>query len=341
MQIMPADSARWLARQLVARGIPPARVLQGTGLSPSWIEREDARILSSQYLTIVHNALDASGDPALGLTVGPRQSLGELGFWGYAILSSPTLGEANRAALRFWELNGSLVTLACTEGPHLVTWEIAPAFPLDSRRVWVFAVEELLSTFYTAARFLSRDAFRFTEIRLSYPDPGHGRLYREQFHCPVLFGQNRDRFQCSRALASRPTSLGHPGMALICRQQCQELQARLRTADPLAGRIREILIASRGRFPPLPEVSRRLALSARSLRRRLQEKGTSYQRILDEVRAALARQYLASTNLGVDEIASRLGFSEGAAFRRAFRKWSGMTVGSFKKGETRPSPDRA
>lgn len=327
---IPSDSARWLVREMVSLGIPPGRILKGTNLPEEWLQDMSALIAPSQYLSIVANALEESGDPALGLHAGPRQQLGELGFWGYAIISSPTLREANQVALQFWELNGSLVTLDFREEPGHAAWRILPAFPMGDERLWIFAVEELLTTFHTAASFLTNHEFHYARIDLSYPDPGHGSTYRELFECPVFFGSGEDIFRADVGDTDRPTFTGHPQMALVCREQCRELQAKLRGSDDLTGAIREIIISSMGRIPHLPEVARRLAMSPRTLRRRLQERGTTYQHILDEVRIELAKEYLASTGLSVDQIAGRIGFTEATTFRKAFKKWTGTNIREFR-----------
>jgi len=331
MERIPSDSAKWLVRQMADMGIPPERTLTGTGLTEAWLNDIGALIAPSQYLRIVANALDESSDSALGLTIGPKQHLGELGFWGYAIISSPTLKEANQVALRFWELNGSLVTLSFQEEREYASWRISPAFPMGDVRLWIFAVEELLTTFHTAASFLTNHEFQYAEIRLSYPDPGHGPRYRELFHCPVYFEAGVDLFRVANRDTDRPTFTGHPQMALICQEQCRELQAKLRGCDELTGAIREIIIASMGQIPRLPEVARRLAMSPRTLRRRLRERNTTYQHILDEVRIELAKEYVASASLSVDQIAGRIGFAEATTFRRAFKKWTGVNIREFKR----------
>jgi AraC-like DNA-binding protein len=327
---IPSDSARWLARQVHSMGFPLERILAGTGLTESWMNDEDALVGRGQYLSIVANSLSLTDDPGLGLSLGSRQYLGELGFLGYAIISSPTLRDASEAALRFWELNGSLVTLSFREGDRFHTWDIQPAFPMSSTGVWVYAVEELLSAFYTAASFLSNQGFRYARILLSYPEPPHGSRYREIFGCPVLFGAGVDQFHVDAAYSDRPTFTGHPQMALICQQQCQLLQAKLRGSDKLVSTIREIIVSSLGQLPHLPEVAARMAMSPRTLRRRLQERETTYQHILDEVRIELAKEYVSTTHLSVDQIAGRIGFTEATTFRRAFKKWTGMNVKEYR-----------
>jgi AraC-like DNA-binding protein len=330
---IPSYSAKWLVKQLAMRGIAPDRILRGTGLSEPWLKDENALITPAQYLTIVNHALDESGDPALALHLGQHSNLGELGIWGYAIISSPTLGEANRVALQFWELQGALVTLSYKKEKDCSTWEISPAFPMDSLRIWIFAVEELLATFFSGTDFLSNQDPHAAEIHLTYPDPGHGDLYREMFKCPVYFEREKDLFRVSLPFEDLPTAMGNPRLAAICKQQCQELLAKLKGSDELIGAIRDAIIASLGQFPHLQEIAGQLAMSPRTLRRRLQERNTTYQHILDEIRYELAKEYIITTSLSVDQIASRIGFSEATTLRRAFKKWAGLNIKEFRRME--------
>jgi AraC-like DNA-binding protein len=328
---IPSDSAKWLARQVLFMGIPLDSILKGTGLEETWMNEDGALITHAQYLRIVDNALDVTRDPALGLNIGPKQYLGDLGFMGYAMISGPTLRDANQAALKFWELNGSLVTLSYHEDTRYSTWEIYPAFPMSSQRIWIYAVEELISTFYKAACFLSNQALLFTEIHLSYPEPEHGALYRELFRCPVFFGRPINLLRVAVTYLDQPTFTGHPQMALVCQQQCQDLLKKLRRNDDLLDAIREIIVSSMSQVPHLQEVAARLAMSPRTLRRRLRERNSTYQHILDEVRVELAKEYVGATNLSVDQIACRIGFTEATTFRRAFKKWTGMNIKEFRK----------
>lgn len=77
-------------------------------------------------------------------------------------------------------------------------------------------------------------------------------------------------------------------------------------------------------------VSKRLGVPVRTLKRRLQQQGTSYREIVDEVRTEVAIKYLRETDLSIEDIAYSLGFSEAANFRRAFRRWTKETPNQFK-----------
>jgi AraC-like DNA-binding protein len=92
-----------------------------------------------------------------------------------------------------------------------------------------------------------------------------------------------------------------------------------------------ILIGTPGEFPKLDEIAEKLLLGTRTLRRRLQGLGTSYQKILDDVKKALAVEYLQTTNLSVQEISDLLGYSEVTNFRRAFVKWVEISPYQYRK----------
>jgi AraC-like DNA-binding protein len=81
-------------------------------------------------------------------------------------------------------------------------------------------------------------------------------------------------------------------------------------------------------------VAAQVAMSSRTLRRRLQEEATSYQEILDDVRAELARHYLTKERRGIDEVASLLGFSDPSAFTKAFRRWTRQTPADFVRAKS-------
>lgn len=328
---IPSYSAKWLVRRLVAEGIPLKQIFKGTNLTEAWLKDDSALISPENYLAIVNNALDESRDPTLGLRLGQQHNLAELGIWGYAIISSTTLSAAHQIAMQYWALNGSLVTLSYQKEKNYSTWRITPAFPMDSLRSWVFAVEELLSTFYSGCVFLSKKDFQIAEIHLSYPEPAHGSLYKEMFNCPIYFNQETDVFRTSFDFENIPTSMGNPLLADICKQQCRQLMAKLKEYDELISTIRNLLITSLGQFPRLPVIARKMAMSPRTLRRRLEERNITYQNILDEIRMELTKEYIATTNLSIDQIANRLGFSEATTLRRAFKKWTGRNIKEFKK----------
>lgn len=104
-------------------------------------------------------------------------------------------------------------------------------------------------------------------------------------------------------------------------------------AAGIVSALREVLIEDVPfRFPSMDVAARKLSIHPRTLRRRLEEQGTTYREIVADIRKALAIDYLEKTNLTTDEIAARLGYSDAANFRNAFARWTGKTTRVFRGG---------
>jgi AraC-like DNA-binding protein len=102
----------------------------------------------------------------------------------------------------------------------------------------------------------------------------------------------------------------------------------------LTGDVRTALRhAMSGGRPSIDKIAKSLGMSARTLQRRLEEAGTTYQRVLDEVRRESARRLLANTEIDTEEVAFLLGFEEYNSFTRAFQSWEGTTPKQWRCAE--------
>ena len=106
---------------------------------------------------------------------------------------------------------------------------------------------------------------------------------------------------------------------------------RMVVGEDIVSKVNRQLLIGWGEFPKLDAVARCLCLGPRTMRRQLQELGTSYQQILDDVRRELAVEYLRTSSLTVQEIADLLGYSEVTNFRRAFMRWVEVSPYQYRK----------
>jgi AraC-like DNA-binding protein len=111
---------------------------------------------------------------------------------------------------------------------------------------------------------------------------------------------------------------------------CDDLLEDLRLRVGPAGKIRAILLRDIANPPTFAAIAKILDVSARSLRRQLQQQGISFRGLLDELRTQLALKYLRSTDLANEEIAHALGFSDAANFRRAFQRWTNKAPSAIR-----------
>ena len=104
----------------------------------------------------------------------------------------------------------------------------------------------------------------------------------------------------------------------------------LNKVENTAAAVRRLLIQAAGDFPDISQVAKQLHVSVRTLRRRLDRESTSFRTTCDEVKNMLAKEYISSTELTIEEIAHLLDYTETVNFRRAFVRWNGMTPQQYR-----------
>ena len=117
----------------------------------------------------------------------------------------------------------------------------------------------------------------------------------------------------------------------VLQQQCQLLLARMSDSSGFVERVRQIIVERPGYFPDIDYIAEKLHMTSRTLRRKLTAENSSYQKILAEVRYQLAREYLSTSNLPLEEISSLLGYSAPGNFTNAFKRWHGNSPRQFRQ----------
>jgi AraC-like DNA-binding protein len=169
------------------------------------------------------------------------------------------------------------------------------------------------------------------EVLLDYPAPAHRSMYERLYDCPIRFEAESIEIHIPSESLDVPLEMSDAEMARICEERCEMILARLGAAGGFVDRVRAELLAGSHRFPDLETVARAMAVSPRTLCRRLNEEGSSFRLVLSGVRKGLALDYLESSDLPLEEIAALLGYEDAANFNRAFRKWVGQAPGSYRR----------
>ena len=112
-------------------------------------------------------------------------------------------------------------------------------------------------------------------------------------------------------------------------QQCQQRMDTVENSGT-AGKVRQKLLGELGLGATLTDMASELALSTRSLRRKLEQEGTSYRDLVEEERRQLALQLLDSTTMKIEELAAHLGYTDAGGFVRAFRRWEGCSPSAYR-----------
>lgn len=272
------------------------------------------------FADLLRDAIATTGEPAIGLLVGDRIGVGSHGALGAAALRGATLREVARLLVARLDARAPLVGLDVVETPTEFRLVVREALPRgDIRRVLLEAVIVALAKLIESVAQGNAPI-----IRIAFDDhlPAYAGFARDLLHRPVRWRQGFTGLALSIEQVDLPLRGGDPvAFAAFARRAAEELTA-LHRDRPVSATLRRILLGRRGGMPSLAAAARLLHLHPRSLHRRLVAEGASYRGLVDDVRAALAREYLAEPGWTVPEIALALGYSDPANFRRARRRWA-------------------
>ncbi len=321
----PAPS-RYVLETAKEHGLDAQTCLSGTGLTSDDLMNPAAEIRGGQELTIIRNVIGLLGDqPGLGMETGARYTVADIGVLGYALLSSPTVGDAIDVARRYVALTTTYRRLGAPEvndTEAVITFDDA-AIPADVRR---FLLERDFAIFLNLLRPLMGGVIHApTTIRLEVTDPQlPGSLLKIADNLDIVVeNSTRNALILPVHLVTQPMPAADPQTAAICIRQCEELLNRRSARRGISESIRMRIIQDSTRIPSMATIAHELCITERTLHRRLAAEGTSYRALLDEVRATLAAELL-QAGLTVEETARRLGYSETAAFTRAHTRWNGQ-----------------
>ncbi|MEO1818590.1 AraC family transcriptional regulator [Pseudomonas sp.] len=311
-------------------GLTVPQCLQGTGLDVMALADGQAQVEATQELQVVGNLLTGLPEqPLLGLLAGRRYQLSRYGIWGYALLSSASLGEALEMGLRYLDLTFAFCRIHAREDAS-GRWLV-----IDDRWIEPSLRRFLLLRDSAATARIQRELTGlrqpFKSVRLTLPAPPDALLnaYTEAYGCTPQFDAAETLLELDPALLARGLPGDNPAIRQACEQQCHQLLQRYRARDGLAGRVRELLLDGGATLPDMPTVAARLHLTERTLRRRLDGERTSFRQLQEETREALAEELLRVPGLSLEEVAQRLGYGEVSNFVHAFRRWKGMTPRQF------------
>jgi AraC-like DNA-binding protein len=294
----------------------------------------------------VASLLDATarmlGDDAVGLHFAEGFDFDALGLFSFAVLNAPTVGTALRNMERY---SG---TVAVGEGARLEVDErhgslCFPVWGADPPAVFRHLDEAAVMFVLRMLRRLAGRGWSPREIGFRHAAPNDPDVHRRLLGAPVRFDQPRSRIAFAPADLDRAVRDADRFRLPIVERHLESAVSDDGDPDPLRYEI-EVQVASLvcDGHPSLSTLAPRLGMSARTLQRRLDERGLCYRDLVAGVRMRIARHYLESPQpVGLAEIAFLLGYSELSAFDRAFRRWMGTSPGEYQRRSRRAGAGEA
>ncbi|KAF0804696.1 AraC-type DNA-binding domain-containing protein [Alcanivorax xiamenensis] len=317
---------------LEERGISCAPVLARHGLDAGRLD-PNGEIERDRELRLLAELLPLAEDPQLGMEMGKRFGLAGYGPLTMLLMTSATAFDGFQLGVRYQSLTYLYGELSLVPGNDTTALILKPIpLPESVRRILI--ERDMVGTFKLVNDIQTQLGLDLTprEVWLPLPEPEHKAPYEQFFRAPVKY----DMPWCQATIGNRDLALPLPGYNRtaheLYRSQCDALLARRQNpSEQLADRVSAYLDLFLEDFPGAAEVAVTFDLPERTLRRRLSTEGRPFQQLLDEVRLNKALNYLADSKRSVENIARLLGYSEPAAFIRAFQRWTGETPAKHRK----------
>jgi len=317
-----------LIRQL---GSDPASILSDVGLAPDSLDRPEQRIPYAAMGALFRHAASKTGCAHFGLLCGRTWRLADLGLLGEVVRNSATVGSALRTLTVHQHLNSEGGLAFLLERGGVVDFGYAIYHP-D-----VVGMSQIYDALMAGGCNFLRELFGAdwapSEVFFPHAKPADIEHHRHLFRAPLRFDSEFCALRFPAQWLERPVREADPARLRIATKQA-DAAGRGELLQQVYRALRVMLL--RGQTSG-DDVAQTLAMHRRTLNRRLEARGATFQELLDQVRFEVARELLVETHLGIDDIAAALGYASVSPFTRSFRRWSGTTPGRWRRSNQEPS----
>lgn len=316
------------------RGMSPQAFLADSGLPLSALVQPQARIGHLSMEQVVRNVLAVFPDPLLILEYGKRLSISKHGMLGFAAQNSATLMEAAGVLVQYINTRtggGEEFELILKED-----YAYLRIVPSDAEVDVEVARFHALTTFInleSLARWLMgmQEEEVDIEIRISFDSPGDIPADALSPGVKLVFNALFNELRLPVSLLMQPLPKANPELASVAMAECEAELIRLGVKADVAAMVRAQIRDADGRLPTIDRVADSLHMSARTLKRKLQEAGTTYQQIKDSERFRKAIHLLETTDDSMERVAEALGYSNASNFNKAFKGWAELSPSEYRQ----------
>ncbi|MEM9628098.1 MAG: AraC family transcriptional regulator [Pseudomonadota bacterium] len=306
-------------------------LLRSVGLDPDAALNPKVMVADTAYYDLLERIAEKIDVTDLPLRTGATMRCDDYGALGLAFKAAPTLHGSFARVARYALLWTSVVEYELQPASDATWFFLHRA---GARRLGLrLSNEATLASAAAISQEVAPDgAFSPLEVHLKHPAPPEIKHHEAYFGCPVIFGSDRDALLISKESMDRANRLGDQGITQFLIGHLDRELSEVAGMMSITDQTKDVIARSLSEgLPKMDEVSKRLGLSARSLHRRLADRGLTFQALAEDTRRELAEGLLRDERYSLAEIAFLTGFSEQSAFNRAFKRWAGDTPSSYRK----------
>ena len=311
-----------------AQGVDPAALLTDTELTAEMLSDPYHLISEAQARLFYLNLVRLAGRDGVGLEIGWRTSLTDIGPHGMALATGRTVGDSLRKTWKIRDNYNLLVDWHFDVSGSVLIHHLQCAESDEPLRI--FLLERALATLQAHTEEMLGPDTRPQRVLLDYRAPAHIEQYKDVFRCPLRFQQERIELHYGAEGLDTLLETYDPQASEVLGALSTSLHGKLASKGDIVLEVRMALRQKPGRFPSLEQIADGLAMASRTLRRRLGQHNVRYQDLLDEERCRVARDLLLNTEMAIQQIAERCGFNDPQNFSQAFRRWQGMSPSQFR-----------
>jgi len=324
---------RILVKFMTKNGIDLLNTLEEANIDPLILKDSEARISTHQFNLIWKKALHTKNLPNMGLDFG--REIANAYFKGNILFgmmaNAPTVGKALEIFCRYHILSEDAILpkVKIKDDLAFLSWQTASHHFHITRQV----SEALLCALSQILKSIADNNLKLLEVRFQHGSPIDIQRYEDIFQAPLRFNQQKNEIVIRKSALNLSVFLSDPTLFQTLEQLAQKLLGQLYDPNKWTNSVLGLIGSktTRGEKTSIDMIASNLAVSPRKLQSRLKKENTTFQKILDQARKEIASTYLRQKKIPICDIALLLGFSEQSAFNHAFRRWTGLTPGQYRK----------
>lgn len=329
---LPDLSARIMRNALVNEAkIDWDEFCRSSHVRPVRFDEQASDLLAQEEMLLQKAFADCTANSRnIWFDVGLRYRAIKYGELGLAMMTARTLGEALQIACRCQSLTYSLINYRFASASN-GSFALIGSYDKLSEQMRDFTHYRDLGAIRTLVADLMGGELPLERVTLTTPPPPDWSRLRRYFSCPVEFNADQTEWVFLPGAANLPLPMADSDLLTLYSSRCDTMLRRAQADSTIKGRLAARLRSCDSDFLTAGEAARMLALSERTLHRRLAEGGTRFSAMVDEARYGRARELLLDGHMSIELIASAVGFAEPSSFSRAFKRWSGMGALEYRR----------
>lgn len=309
-------------------GFSPEEIVEGSGVS--WSDIESLQPLDLDTIAGLFDYLARRTPAGFALRAGYTSKVRNYGIVGFATMSMPTLRDAFEHWSRYYLVSGDPIITSVSEQGDEWRMHFEPRCRMSAEALR-FCIETSVAALEPVIEELTDNPAGTLGIDFASDQPSWSRDYSVFRTRNVRFNQKSTTYHGRRHDLDRAIPSGDSVVSEMFLRQCDEFLAELTNTRSISERLEDLMRVSVGSIPSLDEMAVALGTSCRSLQRELRVEGIGYQELVKRYRMRHAKLLLREKRPNIKAIAYMLGFKDVGSFRRAFREWTGNSVGEWQQ----------